>query len=176
MYKNIGKKIKVLSITFAWILIIAICLAAFYNLFSNDYKDTTNILICAGVIVGGSLAATILSWFIYAFGHIAEKVQNVDEKLEEINYSLQTLCYEINHSRLENNGTKTIDEFFDKAEKSRETWEEDTSDSLFQFPQDRQELLESQMKKLRNDYEMSKINYDEYEEGIKRLEKKYKNN
>lgn len=174
MYKNVGKKIKVLSIIFAWILIIAVCLGAFYFLFSNDYTNTNNILICAGVIVGGSLLSIIISWFIYAYGQIAHKVQSIDEKLDDVIDALQSLNYEISHSNLENAGTKVIDDFFDKAEKSRETFEQDELDSPFQFPQSRQELFDSQMKKLRKDYEMSKITYDEYDEGIKRLEKKYK--
>ena len=44
----------------------------------------------------------------------------------------------------------------------------------FKLPESREELFQSQLKKLKKDYEMSRITYDEYEEGKRILEEKYR--
>lgn len=161
MYKNIGKKIKGFSIVFAWIIIAVSCLFGFYRLYTEEI-DYKNIVITALIIIGGTLISVVISWFMYAFGVITEKAENSDkilENLEEIRYNSQS-------------GFKT--ENYSQSFESREDTEKSIPLESFKLPETRDELFESQLRKLKKDYEMSRITFDEYEEGKLRLEKKYK--
>lgn len=163
MYKNTGRKIKGFSIFFAWAFIAAACLFAFYRLFSGK-MDAENIMISIGIIVGGSLIGLFASWFMYGFGVIVEKNEKMSDDLETVILTVDELS-----SKLDN--PKPIKEFKNNNDKNSE---EDIPLENFKLPDSREELFRSQMKKLKKDYEMSRITYDEYESGKRKLEQKYR--
>ena len=161
MYKNVGRKIKGFSIVLAWAVIAACCFYAFYRLFSGT-MDTDNIIISVAIVIGGILAAIIISWFIYAYGVIADNAEKQNENLETLILSVDDLSNKIKnpiHS-VQNNAT---------ANQKDEIPLED-----FKLPESREEMFRSQFRKLKKDYEMSRITYDEYEEGKRKLEEKYR--
>lgn len=157
MYKNVGKKIKIFAIVFAWIIIAVSSFFAFYRFFLNEFS-TESIIISAGIIVGGCIIAVVLSWFLYAFGVITEANEATKESLENLEFAIENLTKELTSKR-KNNATISKDEI-------------PLGD--FKLPETREELFSSQLKKLKKDYEMSKITYDEYEKGKRKLEQKYK--
>ena len=161
MYKNVGRKIKGFSIVLAWAVIAACCFYAFYRLFSGT-MDTDNIIISVAIVIGGILAAIIISWFIYAYGVIADNAEKQNENLDTLILSVDDLSNKIKnpiHS-VQNNAT---------ANQKDEIPLED-----FKLPESREEMFRSQFRKLKKDYEMSRITYDEYEEGKRKLEEKYR--
>ena len=158
MYKNIGRKIKGFSIFVAWLIVVACCFFAFYRLFSGTI-DTKSIVISIAIIVLGSLFALVLSWFLYAFGEIAHNSAKQNENLETLILTLDDLSSKLNSETLKNK-TNLKKEEIPLGE--------------FKLPETREELFQSQLKKLKKDYEMSRITYDEYEEGKKLLEEKYR--
>ena len=164
MYKNIGRKIKGFSIFLAWTIIAVCCFYAFYRLFSGVI-DTKNIIISASIVVLGSLIAMIISWFLYAYGAIAEAAQKQNENIETLILAVDDLSKEVKKIGKKQPNT-TVAESSDKGE------EIPLGD--FKLPSSREELYQSQLKKLKKDYEMSRITYDEYEEGKRILEKKYR--
>lgn len=162
MYKNVGRKIKGFSIVFAWMLIAISCFYAFYRLFMGTI-DTKNIIISVAIVVAVSLVALVLSWFLYAFGVVAENAEKQNDNLETLISAVENLSEKI--------------EDFDRkppiAPPPHHNREEIPLDE-FKLPESREELFQSQLKKLKKDYEMSRMTYDEYEEGKKILEKKYR--
>lgn len=159
MYKNIGKKIKGFAIALAWIIITASCLVGFYRLYTNEiaYK---NIAITVLIIAVGTVTAIVVSWFIYAFGVIAEKAESAENSIKNI----EETVFDIKNRTDFNNYSQSC--------------EPEASNNIpldsFKLPETRDELFESQLRKLKKDYEMSRITFDEYEEGKAKLEKKYK--
>ena len=83
MYKNIGKKIKGFSYFLAWVIIAVSSFYAFYRVFLNGFS-VENTIVSGCIILGGCILAIILSWFIYAFGEIAQKAQEQNENLETL--------------------------------------------------------------------------------------------
>ncbi len=147
MYKNIGKKIKGLAYFLVWALIAICSFYAFYRFFQSE-MNAKNIMISSCIIIGGCIVSCFFSWFIYALGELIESEQKQIEYLE----TLLILVEDI------------------KKDKNKPSKEENS----FDLPNSREELFNSQMKKLKKDYEMSRITYDEYEEGKRKLEQKYR--
>lgn len=168
MYKNIGRKIKGFSIFFAWVTVAIACMFAFYRLFSNGKFDAENIMISAGIIVGGIFAGIILSWFMYAFGVIAEKSENINDEIENLSLTVEDLANKMDK--------KPMPQRANTNQVTREKMNDSENIPLesFRLPDTREELYASQLRKLKKDYEMSRITFDEYEEGKKRLEQKYR--
>ena len=155
MYKNVGKKIKVLSIILAWLIVAISSFFGFYRFFLNDIS-TESIAISVAIVIGGCIVAIVLSWFIYAFGVITEAQEINTENIENLNIAFESLAKELKANRKSNapNNEFPLDDF--------------------KTPRTHNEILSSQLKKLKKDYEMSRITYDEYEERKKKLEAKYK--
>lgn len=166
MYKNIGRKIKGFSIFFAWVVVAGACMFAFYRLFSNGKFDVTDIMISVGIIIGGVFAGTVLSWFMYAFGVIAEKSENINDEVENLSLTVEDLANKFDKKPLPQR----------TAQKAKENIGDSENIPLesFKLPDTREELYASQLRKLKKDYEMSRITFDEYEDGKKRLEQKYR--
>lgn len=160
MYKNIGKKIKGFSIALAWIVITVSCLIGFYRLYTEEI-DYKNIMITVLIIATGTLAAVVLSWFIYAFGVIAEKAESTDNSLRNIEDTVFEIKNKISLGGYPQNP--------DQSSQGN-----NIPLKSFKLPETRDELFESQLRKLKKDYEMSRITFDEYEEGKAKLEEKYK--
>lgn len=165
MYKNVGRKIKGLSIFIAWAIVAACCLYGFYFLFSSK-MEVRDIIITALIVVIGSLAGVFVSWFLYAFGVVAEKSEAANENLENLLLAIDEIS-----SKLE---TKEIKHVSPIDEPVPNVPSKEIPLESFKLPETRDELFASQLKKLKKDYEMSRITYDEYEAGKKRLEQKYK--
>ena len=161
MYKNVGRKIKGFSIVLAWAIIAACCFYAFYRLFSGS-MDTENIIISVAIVIGGALAALIISWFIYAYGVVTENAEKQNENLETLILAIDDLSNKIKSA---NNSTKI---------NSTDNQNDEIPIGEFKLPESREEMFRSQLRKLKKDYEMSRITYDEYEEGKRKLEEKYK--
>ncbi|MBQ5590413.1 MAG: hypothetical protein IIU65_01890 [Clostridia bacterium] len=157
MYKNIGRKIKGFSIVLAWTLIAVSCFYAFYRLF-NGTIDTKNIIISVAIVLVSSIVAMLLSWFIYAYGVLAENAEKSNDNLETLILQIDELS-----SKLETREKPS------STPPKKATKQED-----FSLPETKEELFASQLKKLKKDYEMSRITYDEYEEAKKLLEEKYR--
>jgi len=149
MYKNIGKKIKGLSYFLAWCLVALCSFYAFYRLFLNEI-DLKNAVISGCIIIGGCIIAFFFSWLIYGFGELIENGQKQIENLE------------------------TLILLIDDLKKEKKSTKNEMPLDKFELPTNREELFNSQLKKLKKDYEMSRITYDEYEEGKKKLEQKYR--
>lgn len=164
MYKNIGRKIKGFSIFFAWALVAGACMFAFYRLFSNGKFDMQNIMISVGIILGGVFAGIILSWFMYAFGVIAEKAENINDEIQDMTLIVEDLAQKLRQKPRISSAPNNIG-----ADAKG-----DIPLESFKLPDTREELYASQLRKLKKDYEMSRITFDEYEEGKKRLEQKYR--
>lgn len=161
MYKNVGRKIKGFSIVLAWAIIAACCFYAFYRLFSGT-MDTENIIISVAVVIGGILAALVISWLLYAYGAIADNAEKQNENLETLILAIDDLSNKIKNSErsAQNNSNTKPNNEIPLGE--------------FKLPESREEMFSSQLRKLKKDYEMSRITYDEYEEGKRKLEEKYK--
>lgn len=157
MYKNIGRKIKGFSIVLAWTLIAVSCFYAFYRLF-NGTIDTKNIIISVAIVLVSSIVAMLLSWFIYAYGVLAENAEKSNDNLETLILQIDELSSKL-ETREKPSSTPPK-----KAKKPED----------FSLPETKEELFASQLKKLKKDYEMSRITYDEYEEAKKLLEEKYR--
>lgn len=155
MYKNVGKKIKALSIILAWLIVAISSFFGFYRFFLNDVSSES-IAISIAIIIGGCIVAIVLSWFLYAFGVITETQEINTENIENLNIAFETLAKEL------------------KAKRKNNTTNNEIPLDDFNSPRTHNEILSSQLKKLKKDYEMSRITYDEYEECKKRLEAKYK--
>ena len=155
MYKNVGKKIKALSIIIAWIIVAISSFYGFYRFFLNDIS-TESIIISVAIIIGGCIVAIVLSWFLYAFGVIAEAQETNTETLENLELAIEKLSKELKAKRVSsaNNSNVPLDDY--------------------KTPKTKEELLAVQLKKLKKDYEMSRITYDEYEEAKLKLEQKYR--
>ncbi len=156
MYKNIGKKIKGFSIFFAWVMIAASCFFAFYRLYNNGVTNN-NIIITVAIIVCGTLFGLFASWFMYGFGVIADKAEKLD-KIEDLNRNI-----------LENLDKKNYSVPAQKIDDREEIPLRD-----FSTPESKEEILNSKLRKLKKDYEMSRITYDEYEARKEKIEQKYK--
>ena len=161
MYKNVGRKIKGFSIVLAWAIIAACCFYAFYRLFSGT-MDTENITISVAMVIGGILAAIVVSWFLYAYGTIADNAEKQNENLETLILAIDDLSNKIRSSEKETQNNPNI-----KSNNEIPLGE-------FKLPESREEMFRSQLRKIKKDYEMSRITYDEYEEGKRKLEEKYK--
>ena len=59
MYKNVGKKIKVLSIILAWVIVAISSFIGFYRFFLNDIS-TESIIISVAIIIGGCIYIAFL--------------------------------------------------------------------------------------------------------------------
>ena len=166
MYKNIGRKIKGFSIFFAWVIIAAACMFSFYRLFSNGKFDATDIIISVGIIIGGIFAGVVLSWFMYAFGVIAEKSENINDEIENLSLTVEDLANKMDK--------KPMPQRINQITRENANESENIPLESFKLPDTREELYASQLRKLKKDYEMSRITFDEYEDGKKRLEQKYR--
>lgn len=149
MYKNVGKKIKVLSIILAWTIVAIGSFLGFYRFFSNEIS-TESIVISIAIIAGSCIIAVVLSWFLYAFGVVTENSQINAENLENLNIIVETLSKELKAKRKSANNDIPLEDF--------------------KTPKTREELIATQLKKLKKDYEMSRITYDEYEQAKRKLE------
>ncbi len=168
MYKNIGRKIKGFSIFLAWTIVALCCFYAFYRLFSGTI-DTENIIISVAIVVGGSILALIISWFLYAYGAIAESAEKQNENLETLILAVDDLSKKVESLELKPSKPSVgAPSPYHQAER------EEIPLGEFKLPESREELFQSQLRKLKKDYEMSRITYDEYEEGKHRLEEKYR--
>ena len=165
MYKNTGRKIKGFSIFLAWAIIAVCAFFAFYRLFSGTI-DTQNIIISVAIVVAGSLIAMIVSWFLYAYGAVTEASEKQNENLETLIIAIDDLSKKI--EKLENKPPMGPPPVHLEHERDEIPLGE------FKLPESREELFQSQLKKLKKDYEMSRITYDEYEEGKRILEEKYR--
>lgn len=160
MYKNIGRKIKGFSIVFAWTVIALSCFYASYRLFSSE-MNTENIIISVAIIIGGVLLGLIISWFLYAYGAIAENTEKQNENIETLILAVDDLSNKIKNLELNRKGdTKSVNK--------------DIPLNDFKLPESREEVFQSQLRKLKKDYEMSRITYDEYEDQKLLLEEKYR--
>lgn len=155
MYKNVGKKIKVLSIILAWAVVAISSFIGFYRFFLNEIS-TESIVISVAIIVGGCIIAVVLSWFLYAFGVITEAQETNAETFENLELAIEKLSKELKAKRVnsENNSNIPLEDY--------------------KTPKTKEELLAVQLRRLKKDYEMSRITYDEYEEAKLKLEQKYK--
>lgn len=156
MYKNIGKKIKGFSIFFAWVVIAASCFGAFYYLFKSKEITTNGIIITVAIIVVGTLVGLFASWFMYGFGVIAQKAEKLDD-IEDLNKNILESLDKINFSV--------------PAQKYDDRKDIPLRD--FSTPETKNEVLNSKLRRLKKDYEMSRITYDEYEERKEQLEQEY---
>ena len=152
MYKNIGKKIKGFSYFLAWVIIAVSSFYAFYRVFLNGFS-VENTIVSGCIILGGCILAIILSWFIYAFGEIAQKAQEQNENLETLILLVEDLPSKI---KAQSNKKDEVPLFDFKTNTSKT------------------DLYSARLKKLKIDYEMSRITYDEYEERKKKLQAEYK--
>lgn len=152
MYKNIGKKIKGFSYFLAWVIIAVSSFYAFYRVFLNGFS-VENTIVSGCIILGGCILAIILSWFIYAFGEIAQKAQEQNENLETLILLVEDLPSKI---KAQSNKKDEVPLFDFKTNTSKT------------------DLYSARLKKLKTDYEMSRITYDEYEERKKKLQAEYK--
>ncbi len=153
MYKNIGKKIKGFSYFLAWVIIAVSSFYAFYRVFLNGFS-VENTIVSGCIILGGCILAIILSWFIYAFGEIAQKAQEQNENLETLILLVDDLQKKVNAQQKSNKDEVPLFDFKTNTSKS--------------------DLYSARLKKLKIDYEMSRITYDEYEERKKKLQAEYK--
>lgn len=163
MYKNIGRKIKGFAIGFAWTLVAVACFFAFYTVFKAEEITSEVVIPAVALILGGSVLALFISWFIYAYGVIVENTEKTRENFESVINEI----YDINE-KLNKLSVKTV------SQPAPNNSNEDIPLENFKFPSSREELFQSQLKKLKRDYEMSRITYDEYEESKRKLEEKYR--
>ncbi len=78
LYEDIGKKIKRMAIiTFLCEMLVAI-ITGFVFLLEEFFAG-----LC--IMVGGSLAAWVFSWFLYGFGELVDKVCDIKKKVCEEN-------------------------------------------------------------------------------------------
>jgi hypothetical protein len=80
MYRNIGKKIKILAQVIAWIGIISSIISGFYFWgLSAESRDNGAMLIVAGfaTMIGGSLLSWISSFVLYGFGELIDKTTEI---------------------------------------------------------------------------------------------------
>lgn len=164
MYKNVGRKIKGFSIFLAWLIVAAASMLAFYRLFENNSFDAVSIAISVGIIIAGIALAILLSWFIYGFGVIVQSAEKTSEEIESISYLLCNI-----DSIIAQKGASPK-----PNANAQNNQQENIPISTFKLPDTREELYASQLRKLKKDYEMSRITFDEYEQGKKLLEQKYK--
>ncbi len=75
MFKNIGKKIKILAQIITWIGIVVSCLLGVIMMFASPYGVLPGILI----IIVGSLSSWISSFILYGFGQL---IDNSDKAVE----------------------------------------------------------------------------------------------
>lgn len=84
MYKNIGKKIKVLAVVVC-ILGILISIGAAIGLFitADNVWDGEELFIAGGIaaLVIGPVISWLLSFFTYGFGELVDKAASIDSKL-----------------------------------------------------------------------------------------------
>lgn len=154
MYKNIGKKLKGFSYCFAWIIIAICSFYAFYRGFLNGFS-IKNLLVGVAIVFDGCLVAIVLSWFVYAFGELVQKTAEQNENLEILIEKIDDLPKKFNNQ---------------STQKSKS----EVYLSEFKTNQSKTDVLNSQLRRLKNDYEMSRITYDEYEARKKKLEAEYK--
>lgn len=75
MFKNIGKKIKILAKIITWIGIAISCLLGIIMMFAIEYGFVAGILI----IIIGSISSWISSFLLYGFGQL---IENSDKTVE----------------------------------------------------------------------------------------------
>ena len=79
MYKNIGKKLKVLAEIWCAAGILGSIAAG--TLLYLVKKPPMDLLYCILIAVGGTIAAVLSSWGIYALGDIHVKLERLEDKL-----------------------------------------------------------------------------------------------
>ena len=79
MYKNIGKKLKILAKV--WCIIGVLGSLAAGVLLYVVKKPPMDLLYCILIGVGGVIVAILSSWGIYALGDIHAKLQRMEDKL-----------------------------------------------------------------------------------------------
>lgn len=80
LYENIGGKIKSLA---KWLFIIEAVVTVVYG-FAIIIKDINLALYGIIIMVGGPIVALILSWILYAFGELVEKISGVEINTKKI--------------------------------------------------------------------------------------------
>ena len=79
MYKNIGKKLKVLAEI--WCILGVLGSVAAGALLYVLKKPPLDLLYCILIAVGGTIVAILSSWGIYALGDVHVKLQRLEDKL-----------------------------------------------------------------------------------------------
>ena len=79
MYKNIGKKLKVLAEI--WCILGVLGSIAAGALLYVLKKPPLDLLYCILIAVGGTIVAILSSWGIYALGDVHVKLQRLEDKL-----------------------------------------------------------------------------------------------
>lgn len=80
MYDNIGRKIKGAAKFIAWLGIISSVLIGIIIIgmsLDEDHSTANNLGIGVGVLLGGSFFSWISSWFIYGFGELIDKTNQI---------------------------------------------------------------------------------------------------
>ena len=85
-YENIGRKIKGVAIFTVFINALLSIIALFYFLSEDDYPTLVPLLIMLGILIGGF----ILSWLIYGFGEIVDKLCDIERNTRNGNNKSET--------------------------------------------------------------------------------------
>lgn len=92
MFKNIGRKIKVLAVVLFWIGVsiaivagILTIISTVANSYSSSQEKIMGILSGFAILAGGFLSAWLSNFFLYGFGELIDSNQKILQILENNN-------------------------------------------------------------------------------------------